>query len=106
MSTAAALLLVALLSPLLAFTAAWALSRAIRESATVRGARRLALITVVAIQLFLVGFVIHTEGFGLRVLGTVLAASLLTWQAWAQLRRATAAPPGGQAAVGPTPPTQ
>lgn len=104
MPTAAVLFLVALFSPLLAFAAAWAFSRAIRESATVRGARRLALVTVVAIQLSVAGFAIHTEGFGLRALGVAFVGSLMTWQSWSQLRRVTVAPTGEQAAIGPTPP--
>ncbi len=97
MSTTAVLLLVALFSPLVAFALTWTLSRAIRESSTLRGARRLAFIVVVAIQLFVLGFILQTEGFGLRALGTALGGSLLAWTAWSQLRRATPPPPGGRA---------
>jgi hypothetical protein len=102
MQTAGVLVLVAVLSPVVAFGAAWAFSRAIRESATANGARLLALITVVVIQLFVLASALHTYGVGRYVIGTVFVGAFLTWQAWSQLKRVQAVPRVARTSAGPS----
>ena len=105
MQTATILVFVAVLSPVVTFGAAWVFSRAIRESATSRGARLLALITVVAIQAFVLAFAVRAYGIGRYVVGTAFIGAFLTWQAWSQLKRAQAAARAPEASTSPSIPS-
>ena len=95
MSKPVALLLIAILGPIVAFGAAFLLFRAIRLSASPRGAQLLALGAAGAIQGGVLASSIAAYGFGRQTLLTLVVSTLFTGLGWSRFRRAFPGPSSG-----------
>ena len=81
------LLLIAVLGPAVAFSAAFLLFRAVRFSGSPRGAQLLALGVAGAIQGGLLASSIATNGFGTQTILLLVVSTVFTGLGWARFRR-------------------
>ncbi len=94
MSNSLVLLLIAVLGPIVAFSAAFLLFRAIHLSGTPRGAQLLALGTAGAIQGAVLASSISAHGFGKQTILILIVSTLFTGMAWSRFQKAFPDPHG------------